>query len=122
MTLPAPEGVPCRLAMSNDEQIRPHRVQSIPVLSEQRPSGSESPMAILRLFAGAREEAQTSQDDFDGVTVGELLDQASERYGPDFATVLACSRVWLNGEATSREATLEARDEVAVLPPVSGGA
>ena len=97
MTLPPPKSVPCRLAMSNDEQIRPHRVQSIPVLSEQRPSGSESPMAILRLFAGAREAARTSHDDFDGATVGELLDQAGERYGSEFSAVLAWSRVWLNG-------------------------
>lgn len=79
-------------------------------------------MAKLRLFAGAREAAHTSQDDFDATTVGELLDQASERYGRDFSAILACSRVWLNGDSTDRHATVGAGDEVAVLPPVSGGA
>ena len=42
-------------------------------------------------------------------------------YGPEFAAVLAESRVWLNGEPAGREMPVADRDEVAVLPPVSGG-
>jgi ThiS family len=45
------------------------------------------------------------------------------RYGTEFAAVLARSRVWVNGdEALAGSLTeLHDGDEVAVLPPVSGG-
>jgi molybdopterin converting factor small subunit len=56
-------------------------------------------------------------------TLGELLDAARARYGVEFAAVLDGSRVWINGdEAAAGDATpLRDGDEVAVLPPVSGG-
>lgn len=79
-------------------------------------------MAILRLFAGAREAARTSRDEFDAGTVGDLLDQADERYGSGFVAVRETSRIWLNGDAAERDEVIGPRDEVAVLPPVSGGA
>lgn len=79
-------------------------------------------MAILRLFAGAREAAGTSRDDFDAATVGDVLTLAVERYGPDFEAVLGTSRLWVNGEAADLSTALVSSDEVAVLPPVSGGA
>lgn len=78
-------------------------------------------MAKLRLFAQARETAGTSRASFDGPTVGDVLDAALLAYGDDFAAVLGGSRVWLNGaEAERTDAVLDS-DEVAVLPPVSGG-
>jgi molybdopterin converting factor small subunit len=78
-------------------------------------------MATLRLFASAREAAGTGRDTIEASTVGELLAAAEERYGPRFSAVLAISRVWRNGEpAVAAEAVGDA-DEVAVLPPVSGG-
>lgn len=78
----------------------------------------------LLLFAAAREAAGTNRDTVDGATVGEVLENARTRYGETFAAVLAGSRVWLDGEEpTSGDATPVADDaEVAVLPPVSGGA
>ncbi len=78
-------------------------------------------MARLRLFAQARECAGTSEAALDGVTVGEVLDTAVERYGARFAAILAVSAIWLNGEPASRELPVDDGDEVAVLPPVSGG-
>jgi sulfur-carrier protein len=78
-------------------------------------------MAVLRLFAAAREAAGTGRDDVPGDTVGEVLDEAAARYGDAFAAVLATSRVWRNGEPTDRDEPVGATDEVAVLPPVSGG-
>jgi molybdopterin synthase sulfur carrier subunit len=78
-------------------------------------------MAVLRLFAAAREAAGVAADQFDAATVGGMLDQAVARYGPDFAAVLEGSRVWLNGEPGARDQPVTDHDEVAVLPPVSGG-
>jgi len=78
-------------------------------------------MAVLRLFAAAREAAGTGRADLGGVTVSEVLAEARARFGDDFARVLATSRVWVNGEPAQDDRRLSASDEVAVLPPVSGG-
>lgn len=79
-------------------------------------------MPVLRLFAAAREAAGTGRDDVPGTTVGEVLDAAVERYGSAFADVLATAKVWVNGDGAERGDPVTATDEVAVLPPVSGGA
>jgi molybdopterin synthase sulfur carrier subunit len=78
-------------------------------------------VATLRLFASAREAAGVTRVDLDGATVGDVLNEARARYGEQFAAVLASSRVWLNGDETSDDAPVGQGDEVAVLPPVSGG-
>jgi sulfur-carrier protein len=77
----------------------------------------------LRLFAQAREAAGTSRDSFTVATLGELLAQATARYGAEFAEVLTTARVWVNGDdpLAGAETLLADTDEVAVLPPVSGG-
>ena len=79
-------------------------------------------MAVLRLFAAAREAAGTGRDDVPGATVAEVLAAASDRYGERFTAVLADSRVWLNGDPVVGTEAVGPGDEVAVLPPVSGGA
>lgn len=56
-----------------------------------------------------------------GSTVGAVLDEAVRRYGSAFAAVLSSSRVWCNGEPADRGDAVVESDEVAVLPPVSGG-
>jgi len=78
-------------------------------------------VATLRLFAAAREAAGTGRDVVDGATVGEVLAEARRRYGEGFAAVLDRSRVWRNGEPAAAGEPVGPRDEVAVLPPVSGG-
>jgi len=79
-------------------------------------------VARLRLFAAAREAAGTGADVVAGSTVGEVLDGAVTRYGTAFAAVLTTCRVWVNGDAAERADAVGDDDEVAVLPPVSGGA
>jgi sulfur-carrier protein len=78
----------------------------------------------LLLFAAAREAAGTNREVIDADTVGAVLEIARARYGDGFASVLAGSRVWLDGEEPAAgDATPVTDDaEVAVLPPVSGGA
>ena len=78
-------------------------------------------MAEIRLFASAREAAGTKADRLPGATVGEVLDAAIAKYGADFAGILETSAVWCNGDAAERDQPVTDSDEVAVLPPVSGG-
>jgi molybdopterin converting factor small subunit len=78
-------------------------------------------MATLRLFAAAREAAGTGRDVFPGLTVGDVLDQARIRYGDGFTAVLATAKIWCNGEPAAADDPVTDADEVAVLPPVSGG-
>lgn len=75
----------------------------------------------LRLFAAARVAAGTGRDAFEAATVAEALDLAQERYGPGFADLLANCRVWRNGDQAAPGDALADGDELAVLPPVSGG-
>lgn len=78
-------------------------------------------MPTLRLFAQARVAAGTGSDDLPGATVGDVLDGALVRYGESFRSVLDTSKIWVNGEEADRSTPVEDTDEVAVLPPVSGG-
>lgn len=78
-------------------------------------------MATLRLFARAREIAGQSTDTMPSGTVDDVIAEAVRRYGPSFAELLPTCRVWLNGEAVPGSTLVTDQDEVAVLPPVSGG-
>lgn len=76
---------------------------------------------MLRLFAAARDAAGVGRDQVPGATVGDVLQAARGRYGEAFAAVLDASKVWVNGEPAVPEQAVVEADEVAVLPPVSGG-
>ena len=73
------------------------------------------------MFAAAREAAGTAVETINAETVGAVLADARARHGEAFGAVLAQSRVWLNGEPADLDAAMADGDEVAVLPPVSGG-
>ena len=78
-------------------------------------------MPQLRLFASAREAAGTAHAEIAGRTVGEVVDNAVARFGADFGALLPTCRIWVNGDQAVLEQTVTDADEVAVLPPVSGG-
>lgn len=82
-------------------------------------------MARVRLFAALREAAGRDRDEIPAATVGELLDRARRRYGPAFARSLDYASVAVNGRTVEglqgMDTALSPDDEVALLPPVSGG-
>jgi sulfur-carrier protein len=78
-------------------------------------------VAALRLFASARQAAGTGADRFDGATVGDVIAAAVAKFGPGFAAVVPNCRVWVNGEPAESSVAVTDADEVALLPPVSGG-
>ena len=78
-------------------------------------------MARVRLFGAAREAAGASVLELPGTSVAEVLQVAVARFGPRFEDVLGHSQVWVNGEPATAAHRIEATDELAVLPPVSGG-
>lgn len=79
-------------------------------------------MATLRLFANLREIAGTNRVEFDATSVGDALDQAVGQFGERFEASLGTAQVWVNGDQADRETPVEPSDEIAVIPPVSGGA
>ncbi len=78
-------------------------------------------MVHLRLFGPARAEAGTGGVELPGRTVGAVLDEAVSCFGAGFARIVERSQIWVNGEAADRDHPVTAGDEVAVIPPVSGG-
>lgn len=73
------------------------------------------------MFAAAREAAGTGSAEMPGDTVQQVLDAAVDAFGQTFAAVLATSKVWVNGDEVPMGTRVSDKDEVAVLPPVSGG-
>lgn len=79
-------------------------------------------MARLRLFANLREAAGVGSVELDGASVAEVLDAASAAFGERFEAGLSSAQVWVNGDMAERDTEVRPTDEVALIPPVSGGA
>lgn len=75
----------------------------------------------VRLFAALRELAGASHVDVEGRTAGEIVDALSARYGERFGHIAAVGSLVVNGDRASRATVLADDDELAILPPVSGG-
>ena len=74
------------------------------------------------MFAALREAADASEVEASGKTVGEVVDALSAAYGERFGSIAAVSSFVVNGERAGRSTVIAEGDEVALLPPVSGGA
>lgn len=75
----------------------------------------------VRLFAALRELAGSSRVEAEAETVAELVGALSERFGPRFASVASAGSVVVDGERAEPSQRLADGQEVALLPPVSGG-
>lgn len=78
-------------------------------------------MAIVRFFGPAREAAGESSVVVDGARVSEILASLRGRYDATFTQVLDGSKIWVAGEPAGPDDAVGDADELAVLPPVSGG-
>ena len=78
-------------------------------------------MATLRLFASLREAAGERSLTVPGDTVGEVVAAASDKFGEHFVALLPTCKIWVNGEPAEMDMAVSDSDEVAILPPVSGG-
>jgi len=80
-------------------------------------------MARLRLFAGVKEVAGIDMIEVDVSTVGGLVAEADGRFGADFVRSRNGAKLWLNGdeEVADLATPIGRHDEVAIIPPVSGG-
>ena len=78
-------------------------------------------MSRLLLLGPAREAAGIAHVEIDGDTVADVIASAVARFGSPLADVIAASRLWVNGEAAAPDQAVGPSDEIAVVPPVSGG-
>jgi MoaD family protein len=82
-------------------------------------------MIRVRLFAALRELAGTGDLSVSGRSVGDVVDAVVASISPDhterFAQIAGVSSFVVNGERAARETPVADGDEVAILPPVSGG-
>jgi MoaD family protein len=75
----------------------------------------------VRLFAALRELAGAGSLESSGRTAGDVADELAAAYGERFAKIADVSSFVVNGERADRRTVLADGDEVAILPPVSGG-
>lgn len=85
-------------------------------------------MIRVRVFAALRELAGTGELQASGRSVADVVEatvSAVSAVAPEraerFAQIVAVSSFVVNGERAALEAPVADGDEVAILPPVSGG-
>lgn len=78
-------------------------------------------MATVRLFASVREAAGERSITIEGATVGDVVTAACEKFGDHFSSLIPTCKIWVNGDPADMDTAIDEQDEVAILPPVSGG-
>jgi MoaD family protein len=75
----------------------------------------------VRLFAALREIAGAPNVEAEGDTVGEVIDALAARYGERFDAIARAGSAVVDAERAEPSQQLLGGEEVALLPPVSGG-
>ena len=78
-------------------------------------------MPRVRVFASLRDLAGERVVQLEGATVEELLRAAGERFGGAFESIARAGSVVVNEERASLTDPVAESDDVAFLPPFSGG-
>lgn len=78
-------------------------------------------MPTVLFFGPVRDATGARTAVIEGSCIGEVVAATVARYGEPLAQLLPTCRVWLNGEPATPDVAVGARDEIALLPPVSGG-
>jgi MoaD family protein len=80
-------------------------------------------MAVVkvRLFAALRDLAGSSEVEAEGGTVGEVVEVLAARFGERFEAVARSGSVIVDGERAGADRAVAGGEEIALLPPVSGG-
>jgi molybdopterin converting factor subunit 1 len=79
-----------------------------------------TPSTTVKLFAQLRDQFGAAEMSVTAATVGDLRAELAARV-PAAAALLSRCRVAVNLAFTEDDAVLSPADEVAVIPPVSGG-
>lgn len=77
----------------------------------------------IKLFAAARELSDTGEiglEVADGILVKDMKQQISNAY-PSMSELILRSAVSLNREFATDQSVVRENDEIALIPPVSGG-
>jgi len=79
-------------------------------------------MPRVRVFASLRDLANERVVELQGVTVEEVLRASGDRYGKEFESIARAGSVVVNGKRALLTRSVSEEDDVAFLPPFSGGA
>jgi len=95
----------------------------VPAVATEGAGLTAGKCVTVLFFASARVAAGTPRATFpaDGSTVAQLVDELCCTFGDELKRVLASAAIWVNGSPATPATVLGEGDEVAVLPPVSGG-
>jgi molybdopterin converting factor small subunit len=87
-----------------------------------RETGRAGPVTVL-FFAGARDAAGVPRAVLPaaGTTVSQLVLGLRSTYGDQLGAVLPSCSIWVNRSPAEPGLVLQGGDEVALMPPVSGG-
>jgi molybdopterin converting factor small subunit len=75
----------------------------------------------VRLFAALRELAGATEVNAEGTTVGEVVSTLEDRYGERFGSIARAGSAVVDGERAELGRGLANGEELALLPPFSGG-